>query len=398
MLRLDGKTLDHRPAASFAIACGLILAAFAGCDNGPTTKDNGKGGSTNTASTTTSDAGPKESSGKTSGDSSAEGKRFVILMNNNSPFWDVIRAGIVAANKDLGLDAKLDTNDGKPEHQIKRLQQYNTESDIAAVGISVTEANNAAIADELKKLRDRGVAVVCIDSDVNRENFRDARFAFVGTDNVVGGQELGKCAKGLLPDGGNYVTFVGLTGAQNARERIGGFGQGAGDKFKLIDSMADHSDPSKAQQNVRDAMTNHPEVNCLVGIWSYNAPAICDVVVERKNRDKYKVVTFDAEPGAIAQMAKGNIDAMVVQNPYEMGYQTVRLLNALVKKDQATIDKMLPNQGKDKEAGDLYDTGLKIVVPDDATTLKPEMFAKNSQFLKLSEFRDWLKKYDLKGS
>ena len=202
-----------------------------------------------------------------------------------------------------------------------------------------------------------------------------------------------------MPDGGKYVTFVGFTEHKTPAERIGGFGQGAGDKFKLIDNMADHSDPSKAQQNVRDAMTNHPEVNCLVGIWSYNAPAICDVVVGRRRiATNTRSSTFDAEPGAIAQMAKGNIDAMVVQNPYEMGYQTVRLLNALVKKDQATIDKMLPNSGKDKTAGDLYDTGLKIVVPDDATTLKPEMFAKNSQFLKLSEFRDWLKKYDLKGS
>ncbi len=398
MLRLGTKTPGHWPGAKTAIAFGLLLAALAGCDNGPTTKDNGKDGSTNTAGPTSSETGPKDSSGKTPGDNSAEGKRYVILMNDNSPFWDVVRVGIVAANKDLGLDAKLDTNDGKPEGQIKRLQQYNTQSDIAAVGISVTDANNSAIADELKKLRDRGVAVVCVDSDVNRENFRDSRFAFIGTDNEVGGQELGKCAKGLLPDGGKYVTFVGLTGAQNARERIGGFQKGAGDKFKLIDSMADQTNRSKAQQNVRDAMTNHPDVNCLVGIWSYNAPAICDVVIEKKNRDKYKIVTFDAEPGAIAQMAKGNIDALVVQNPYEMGYQTVRLLNALVKKDQATIDKMLPNYGKDKTTGDLYDTGLKIVVPDDAATLKPDMFGKNSQFLKLSEFRDWLKKYNLEGS
>jgi ribose transport system substrate-binding protein len=325
-------------------------------------------------------------------------KRIIVLMNGNSPFWDAVRVGMESANKDLKIKAVLDTNDGKPENQIKKLQQYNTQADIAAVGISVTDASNAAIADELSNLRKRGVQVVTIDSDVDRANFREARFAFIGTDNLVGGRELGKCALNLLPKGGEYVTFVGRTGAQNAIERVGGFGEGAGKSFKALDNMGDSNDRSKAKQNVRDAMANHPKLNCLVGIWSYNAPAIVDVANEKRNRDKYKIVTFDAEPGAITAMGEGSIDAMVVQNPFEMGYQGVKLMKALVEKDQATIDKMFPKYGKDKEMGDLYDTGLKVVVPDTDDSLNEKMFGKTTQFLKLSTFREWLKKYNLEGS
>src|SRR5438132_5899180 len=114
---------------------------------------------------------------------------------------------------------------------------------------------------------------------------RDIRFAFVGTDNLAGGRELGRCARYLRPEGGGYVTFVGRTGAQNAVERINGVAEGAGDKFKSLDSMADLIDRTKARDNVRSAIRNHPDLKALVGIWSYNAPAIADVVKEMDKRD-----------------------------------------------------------------------------------------------------------------
>src|SRR4029077_16496846 len=110
----------------------------------------------------------------------------------------------------------------------------------------------------------------------------------------------------------------------------------------------------------------------------------------------YTIGAFDAEPDAIRYMGEGDIDAMVVQNPFEMRYQGVRMMKALVQDDQPTIKGMLPNLGKHE--GDIYDTGLKVVVPDSGSPLKSEMFDKKTQFLTLSPFREWLSKYNLKGS
>jgi ribose transport system substrate-binding protein len=331
----------------------------------------------------------------------AGGKRIIILTNGNSPFWDAAGVGVREAAKKLDLDkaglkAVVETNDGTDGGQINKLRQYGTQGDIVGIGLSVNTAGNEAIVDEMKKLRDKGIHIVTIDSDVDREKHRDSRIAFIGTDNLVGGRELGKCAKGLLPDGGDYVTFVGIPGAQNAKERVGGFAEGAGKKFVSKDNMADGTDRTRARSNVRNALTNHKNLKVLVGIWSYNAPAIVDVVREKDVRERMKVVVFDAEPVAIEEMGKGMIDAMVVQNPYEMGYQGVRLLKAMVEKDDKTVKEILPKKGQDE--GDLYDTGLKVVVPDEGSPLKADLFEKKTQFLKLGEFRDWLKKYDLTGS
>jgi ribose transport system substrate-binding protein len=328
-------------------------------------------------------------------------KRIIILTNGNSPFWDAARVGVREADKDLklkdgGLAAVVEVNDGTDAGQINKLRQFASQSDIVGVGVSVNTAGIEAIVQQMRELQDKGVHVVAIDSDVDRDKHRDARFAFIGTDNLVGGRELGKCAKGLRPEGGEYVTFVGRTGAQNAIERISGFAQGAGEKFISKDNMGDDTDRPRARENVRNAIINHKGLNVLVGIWSYNAPAIVDVVKEKGVRKQFTVVTFDAEPGAIEEMGNGMIDAMVVQNPFEMGYQGVHLLKALHEKDDATIKKMLPNHGQ--KDGDLYDTGLKVVVPDKSSPLKAEMFEKNTKFLELGEFRDWLKKYKLTGS
>jgi ribose transport system substrate-binding protein len=212
----------------------------------------------------------------------------------------------------------------------------------------------------------------------------------------VGGRELGVAARGLRADGGSYVTFVGIPSAQNAVERVGGFAEGAGEKFHSATNMGDDIDLSRARENVRNAIQNHPDLKTLVGIWSYNAPAIVDVVKELDRRKDFTIVTFDAEPDAIAHMADGQIDAMVVQNPYEMGYQGVRLLKALANDDLATIAEMFPSLGKPN--GNIYDTGLKVVVPDQGSPLTPDLFGERTEFLSLSKFREWLAEYKLTGS
>lgn len=328
-------------------------------------------------------------------------KRLIILTNGDSPYWDACRKGMQSANselklKDAGLIAELDVNDGTAQGQLSKLQQYGTQSDIAGVGVSAIDAKNIAIADELRSMQKRGIKILTIDSDVDRGQFSDARYAFIGTDNLTGGRVLGKCAAGLKAEGGEYVTFVGLEGAQNAIDRIGGFAEGAGEKFKSKGTMADETDKTKARDNVRNAIGNHPKLSILVGIWSYNAPAIVDVVKEANRRKDFTIVVFDAEPTAITAMAEGSIDAMVVQNPFAMGYEGVRMLDALVRDQKDVLAKMLPNYGKPD--GDVFDTGLKVIVPSLDSLLKSNQFDKNVEFSTLEKFREWLKKYDLTGS
>ncbi len=338
----------------------------------------------------------------TSSSSSGGGKekRVILLTNGDDPFWDAMRTGMEKAAEDfdlasVGLRVEMDKNDGTAKGQIDKLKQYAGQTDIAAVAISVTDADNSALADAMRQLDASGVKVITIDSDINRDQYRDSRFAYLGTDNIIGGQELGKAARGLRPDGATYATFYGLASAANVIERTTGFATGAGDSFTKADGLFDNMDLTKAQANVRNALQNHPEIDTLVGIWAYNAHAIVEVVKENGIRDQTAIVVFDAAPKAIQHMNDGMIDAMVVQNPYQMGYLGTKLMKALVVDDQPTIDQMYPELA---DGNDILTTELRVVVPGEDSPLKPEMFAAETQFFTAEQFNAWLAERNLQGS
>jgi ribose transport system substrate-binding protein len=350
-------------------------------------------------------AQPKAGSPKagTAGEPAKAGAKRIILLNNtDSPFWDAARAGIKKAQEDLklseaGFTASMDSNDGTETGQIEKLRQYGTQSDIAAVIISPISSTNPAIADELKKLKGKGVIIGCFDSDLSAK-YQQYREFYVGTNNVAGGKLLGTAAKMLKPEGVPYVQFVGVDSQQNAIERMDGFTSAVGDAFEQKDRKLDDADRSRARDNVRDVISKYSDLSMLVGIWSYNAPAIVDVVKEKKARDKFTIVTFDAEAIAIQQMGEGMIDAMVVQNPFAMGFESVRYAFAKAQGDDDTIRGMFPDMGQ--PGGDILDTGLKVVVPP-GSPLQAEMFesfGKSVEFLDLPTFQAWLKKYDLTSS
>lgn len=332
-------------------------------------------------------------------------KRIMMLVNGDDPFWDAMYKGMEQAQIDLKLaDVGLIVGMDKPEFnedvQINKLKQYASQTDIAAVAISPVNASNQAIAEAMRELRNKGIPVFCIDSDMVAE-FRDTRVAYLGTNNRVAGAELGKCAQGLQ-EKGLYATFAGKPDVLNVIDRIGGFVEGAGTNFELKTSLVDDGDRGVAQENVKTALNNFPDLNCLVGIWAYNAHAIAQVVTDRGVRQKTKVVVFDAAETAIADMESGGIDAMVVQNPYQMGYLGTKLMKAFIEKDAATIQKTYPSYdpatGKFAEGGDIYATELRVVVPDEKSPVKKEMFDPATKFFYLKDFKAWLAERGLVNS
>ena len=368
-----------------SVGVGLMVALLmtvAGCSKSRTT------------------AGP-EAGGPTAGV-----KRFVFVTNGDDPFWDALNAGLVEGARRCGIEPKglrmvMEKNNGTAQGQIEKLRQFGSQSDIAGVAISVIQADNAAIVEEMQNLAARGVQVITVDSDVNRARFRGARAYYIGTDNILGGRLLGRAAGAILAargkESGGYVQFAGFTDVDNARERMDGFKQAVGDAYVEVDRMSDQMDLAKARDNVRSALVNHPDLVALVGIWAYNAPAIAEVVEERNATDRISVVTFDAQAAALERMAAGRIDAMVVQNPFEMGVQTVKVLLAMHEGDHGTLAELFP--ARETPDGDILTTGLRLIVPDTGSLVAPaDVSAEECEYMPLSRFREWLATYGLTSS
>lgn len=381
--------------------CGDSGSNQAGTSNSSNTKTTTQGGGKDQEAT---EAGSAESSNTKK--KAAGVKRFVFVTNGDDPFWDALNSGLQVGKEKYnlaadGYDVARYVNDSTAIGQVNLMRQFGNDPEIAGVAISVIEANNAATVEEMKKLQAKGVKVITVDSDVERKQFRDARSFYIGTENYTGGKALGTAAKAILEAKGQkkgaYAQFAGYVTVDNAKMRMDGVKDALGDAYEERDRMADNMDLSVARDNVRTALTNHSDLNLLVGIWAYNAPAIAEVVADRKAREKTTVVTFDAQELAITKMGDGQIDAMVVQDPFDMGVQTVRLLKAMCEDNKEEIATMFPKLGESD--GEIFTTGLRVVVPTADSPVKPDMFdPKVVEFMTLPEFQAWLKKYGLRSS
>ena len=329
-------------------------------------------------------------------------RRIIILTNGDDPYWDACQAGAEAAETELDLASNgyrlsFERASFTPESQVDLLRQYQTAGDVAGLGICVVDAESSAIARELKALQDAGTEVITIDNDLNVEKYRDHRLAYLGTDNFQGGVELGRAAKALRPDGGRYVALVGIESATNSQQRTNGFAEGAGEAFTEVERQSDGGKEDVARDMVRSSLQNHADVDTLVGIYAYNAPAAVQIAEQMGRLDGMLICSFDAAEKSIAAMADGKVDVMVVQNPFAMGEQGVQTLLALCEGDQATVDAMFPGLAAGEEDGDIRSTGLKVVVPE-GSELSGDLFDESTEFMTLPDFQAWLKKYGLRSS
>jgi ribose transport system substrate-binding protein len=160
---------------------------------------------------------------------------------------------------------------------------------------------------------------------------------------VPAGREAGKLIKELLAEGGEIVMFVGKIDAQNAKERIQGIEEELkGTKIKILDVRTDDIDRVRAKANVNDVLVKYPEVDCLVGLWSYNGPMILAAVKDAGKLGQIHIVAFDEEEDVLNGVKDGFIYGTIVQQPFEFGYQSVHVLTRYLQGDEAVI----PADGK----------------------------------------------------
>jgi len=103
------------------------------------------------------------------------------------------------------------------------------------------------------------------------------------------------------------------------------------------DTRTDEADHGKAKSNVADAIVKDPDVACLVGIWSYNGPAIRDALKDAGKLGKIKVVCFDEEPGTLDGIKDGSISATIVQHPYLFGKEAVEMMAKYIRGDKTVV-------------------------------------------------------------
>jgi ribose transport system substrate-binding protein len=263
----------------------------------------------------------------------AEAKPTLVFVTNGaSDFWKAAAAGVKKAQSEMpNYTMELQY----PDQATVAAQQQLMDNLVSAgvKGIMVSAVDPKTSTGELDKIASE-TALFTTDSDAPQTN----RVAYIGSSNILAGEQAAQIAKQAMPNGGKCLGFVGLLGADNARERIEGFRDGLkGTKITLIDVRGDDMDQTRAKENVSDALVADPSVTCMVGFYSYNTPEIYAALKEAGQLGKITVVGFDGDPVTLGGVNEGTIAGTVVQQPFQWAYQGMKLMAAYLKGDKSGI-------------------------------------------------------------
>ncbi|MCC6796475.1 MAG: ABC transporter substrate-binding protein [Candidatus Hydrogenedentes bacterium] len=327
--------------AYFVLISALIL--FAGCQPGAPSAPAGD------AAAPDQSAAPAAAPAATP-QPGAKLKFAVVPKGLTHQFWLTVKAGADAAGKDLGVEI----NWVGPEKETEVVKQINMIEDQIGAGVNaivMAACDQDALVDVIKKALDKKIPVITIDSGVNS----DLPNSFIATDNVAGAQAAARELAKLIGNEGEVGLIPFVKGAGTSEQREEGFKKGIAEfpNISIADIQYSQSDVIKAMNVTEDMLTAHPN---LKGIFAANEPAAVGVVQALEAAGKggqVKLVAFDAGDDEVAALKKGTIQALIVQNPFRMGYDGVKTAHDVLQ--GKTVEKRI-------------DTGVTVVTMENFET------------------------------
>ncbi|GAA5479232.1 sugar-binding protein [Haloferula helveola] len=277
-------------------------------------------------------------------------RSYAFLTNGVASFWDICKVGAETAGKDLGVEVSVLMPDGVVQ-QNQMLEDVVIRG-VEGIAISPIDAENqvSAINEAAAKTR-----LITADSDAPKSD----RMFYLGMDNYEAGRMCGQLVKEALPDGGSVMIFMGRLEQDNAKGRRQGLidelldrdpdptrfdppGQVPKEgKYEILGTLTDQFDRVRGKQNVDDTLSAHPDLGCAVGLFVFNPPLILESLKSAGKLGQVKVVGFDEADETLQGIIDGHVYGTLVQNPYEYGYQSIKVLDALAKGD----DSVIPENG-----------------------------------------------------
>jgi ribose transport system substrate-binding protein len=289
-------------------------------------------------------------------------KQLAFVVNASSDFWKLAEAGVKKAQGELGsyeLQFRYPAQ-GTAAAQNALMDDLVT-AGVDSIMISSADPKNSI--DAFNRIAGQ-VPLFTTDSDAPESN----RIAYLGSSNTDAGVQAGEeMVKAMAGKEGKCMGFVGFLGADNAKERIAGFKQAIeGKGIELVDVRGDDVDFTRARTNVDDVLVANPEINCMVGFYSYNPPKIYEALQAAGKLGQITVVAFDEDPVTLGAVKEGSFASTVVQQPFEWGYQGMKLMAKYLEGDKSGVPEnkliIVPTKVIEKGNVDAFEADLKAKI------------------------------------
>ena len=273
--------------------------------------------------------------------------RVAFVTNGVASFWTIAEKGAKAGGEEYDAEVSVHMPVSGVSDQKRMLEDLVVRQ---VDGIAVSPIDPVNQTDFLDRIA-RRTTLITHDSDAPDSD----RLVYIGMDNYDAGRMCGKLIKKALPDGGEVFIFIGRLEQDNARRRRQGVidelldrshdptrydppgSTLKGEKYVVLGTLTDQFDRAKGKANAEDVLTRHPNVDAMVGLFAYNPPLILEALKGGGQLGKVKVIAFDEANETLQGIKDGTVSGTIVQNPYEYGRQSVRVLAAYDRGDKSVI-------------------------------------------------------------
>ena len=248
----------------------------------------------------------------------------VIAKGRSHIFWLTVQAGAMAAGEEFGLD--IEWNAPAQETEYARQIQI-VESMIAkrVDGLVLAATDRKALVGPVDRATSSGIPVTIFDSGLDSTNY----MSYVATDNVEAGRMGARALAKLLGGKGKAAVIQHVPGSVSTMDREQGFEEVIARDFpqiRIVQKLYGMSDRAKSMAAAENILTAHPDLD---GFFASTEPSSTGTVLALKGRGvngKVKLVAFDSNETMIEDVRQGNIHAMVVQDPFKIGYEAVKTI------------------------------------------------------------------------
>ncbi|HVE22535.1 MAG TPA: sugar-binding protein [Acidocella sp.] len=268
------------------------------------------------------------------GQAKAKTYDFAIVPKSlNNPYFDLARDGCMAEAKKLG-NVKCTYTGPVTQDAAAEVQTVEDLITRGVSGIAISVADEGSIQRVIARARQSGIPVITFDADAPNS----ARQAYVGTDNATLGKTLAEQLIKAHPTPGSYAIISGGPAAQNLNLRV----EGARAVLKAAgwtevggSPTFCNDDSALGMQQLNDLATANPGLSAvvMVGGWPlFTENAYTSFYQAHKaaiDGGKLTIVSADTLPAELDELKKGEVAALVGQQPYAMGAKAMQILLAL---------------------------------------------------------------------
>lgn len=261
--------------------------------------------------------------GCTGGNLSSKSKTVaVITKGSDSDFWNDVKNGAFSAATEYNIDITFEGPDSEEDYESQNKMIENAVSkNVGAIVLSAIDYEKNAPA--VQKAIDKGIKVITVDSDVDA----DGKELFIGTDNVSAGKKAAEQAIELCKN--KKSVNIGIVNygenTENGKQRLKGFTDYIEKvkNAKVVASVNVESNAESATLGAKQLIEENKGINVLIGFNEWSTLGVGCAIKELNLKDEVFGIGFDSNVNCVGMLETGEIDTLIVQNPFSMGYLSV---------------------------------------------------------------------------